>query len=309
MIYAIGEALIDFVPEAGGLYSPQPGGAPLNVAAAAARLGGASALITQLGRDAFGDQLLRAAQAAGVNTAYIRRTDAAKTGLAFVTLGAGGERSFAFYRDPSADMLYGPGDLDVQPQSSDLLHFCSVSLVPGPMRDAHAEAIRRFRAAGAGVSFDLNIRLPLWSDPAECRAAVWDFLPQADLVKVSDDELPFVTRSGELAELFVGHVQHVLHTKGPGGAEWHTRAGLLAEVPGFRVDAVDTTGAGDAFTGAVLAEMQRRGHRLSGHLDAETARPWLTQAAAVGALTTLRRGALAALPDRTQLAHFLEEHL
>ncbi|GHG06383.1 fructokinase [Deinococcus piscis] len=309
MIYAIGEALIDFVPEPGGLYSPQPGGAPLNVAAAAARLGGHSALITQLGRDAFGDQLVRAAQAAGVNTDHIRRTDTAKTGLAFVTLDEGGERSFAFYRDPSADMLYGPGDLDVQPQAGDLLHFCSVSLVPGPMREAHAEAIRRFRAAGAGVSFDLNIRLPLWPDPAECRAAVWDFLPHADLVKVSDDELPFVTRSGAVAELLVGQVQHVLYTKGPHGAEWHTRAGLLAEVPGFRVEAVDTTGAGDAFTGAVLAEMQRRGHRLSADLDAEAVQHLLWRAAAVGALTTLRRGALAALPDQTRLAHFLEEHL
>lgn len=302
MIYAIGEALIDFVPQPNGDFSPQVGGAPLNVAAAAARLGGQSSLMTQLGADAFGDQIVRAAQAAGVDTAHIRRTDAAKTGLAFVTLQPDGERSFSFYRDPSADMLYAPEQLSVQPQAGDWLHFCSVSLLPSPMREAHAEAIRRFREAGGRISFDLNIRLPLWADPNECRAAVWEFLPSAYLVKVSDDELPFVSEGGELADLFVGDVQHVLYTKGRHGAEWHTRAGKLAEVSAFPVQAVDATGAGDAFTGAVLRQWQDLG---GAEPDAETAAGMLRLASAVGALTTLKRGALAALPTESQLQDFL----
>ncbi|MCY1702221.1 carbohydrate kinase family protein [Deinococcus sp. SL84] len=302
MIYAIGEALIDFVPQPNGDFSPQVGGAPLNVAAAVARLGGQSSLITQLGADAFGGQIVRAAQAAGVDTAHIRRTDAAKTGLAFVTLQPDGERSFSFYRDPSADMLYAPEQLSVQPRAGDWLHFCSVSLLPSPMREAHAEAIQRFREAGGHISFDLNIRLPLWADPNECRAAVWDFLPSAHLVKVSDDELPFVSERGELSDLFVGDVQHVLYTKGRHGAEWHTHAGKLAEVPAFPVQAVDATGAGDAFTGAVLRQWQELG---SAEPDAETAAGMLRRAAAVGALTILKRGALAALPDESQLQGFL----
>ena len=156
----------------------------------------------------------------------------------------------------------------MQPQPGDLLHFCSVSLVPSPMREAHAEAIRRFTAAGAGVSFDLNIRLPLWDDSLECRAAVWEFLPLAHLVKVSDDELPFVTESGEVAELFGGKVQHVIYTQGRNGAQWHTRAGLLAEVAAFPVQAVDATGAGDAFIGAVLAGMQALNLSLTADIDA-----------------------------------------
>ena len=185
-LYAIGEALIDFVPSRSGKpaadmhYTPAVGGAPLNVAAAYAKLGGKSYILSQVGDDAFGAQIAATAEAAGVDTRYLKRSRAAKTALAFVTLYDGGEREFAFYRDPSADMLYAPENLaDITPQTGDILHYCSVSLVPGPMREAHRAAIAKFRAAGAAISFDINLRLPLWKNPTDLYAAVHEFLPLA----------------------------------------------------------------------------------------------------------------------------------
>ena len=155
-LYAIGEALIDFVPSRSGKpdadmhYTPAVGGAPLNVAAAYAKLSGTSYILSQVGDDAFGAQIAATAAAAGVDTRYLQRTREAKTALAFVTLHDGGEREFAFYRDPSADMLYAPENLAaITPQAGDILHYCSVSLIPCPMREAHRVAIDKFRAAGA----------------------------------------------------------------------------------------------------------------------------------------------------------------
>ena len=136
-LYAIGEALIDFVPSRPGKpdadirYTPAVGGAPLNVAAAYARLGGKSYILSQVGEDAFGEQIAATAQSAGVDTRYLKRSREAKTALAFVTLHDNGEREFAFYRDPSADMLYAADNLAaITPQPGDILHYCSVSLTP-----------------------------------------------------------------------------------------------------------------------------------------------------------------------------------
>ena len=290
-LYAIGEALIDFVPSRPGKpdadirYTPAVGGAPLNVAAAYARLGGESYILSQAGDDAFGEQIAATAQAAGVNTRYLKRTRAAKTALAFVTLHDNGEREFAFYRDPSADMLYQPENLTaITPQPGDILHYCSVSLTPGPMRDAHRVAIERFRAAGALISFDINLRLPLWPNPADLHAAVQEYLPLADILKISDDELEFVTGERDPAR-GVGQLQR--------GA-----------VDAYPVQAVDATGAGDAFIGGLLAEMSRLNLNLHQALTDEHIAALLHHAAAVGAITTLQRGAINSMPDRDQLHAF-----
>lgn len=268
-LYAIGEALIDFVPSRPGKpaadirYTPAVGGAPLNVAAAYARLGGKSYILSQVGDDAFGEQIAATAQAAGVDTRYLQRTSAAKTALAFVTLYENGEREFAFYRDPSADMLYAAENLAaITPQPGDILHYCSVSLTPGPMREAHRVAIERFRAAGALISFDINLRLPLWQNPADLYAAVQEYLPLADIIKISDNELEFVTGEIDPArgmrQLQRGAVKHVIYTCGADGAAWYDARGQRGAVNAYRVQAVDATGAGDAFIGGLLAETSRR---------------------------------------------------
>ena len=200
-VVAIGELLIDFVPQQKGCaldevthFERVAGGAPANVATAVARLGNPAAMISQVGEDAFGTHILKVLHANGVDTQWVFRTGRANTGLAFVSLDATGNREFSFFRNPSADLFLDQEQVtDAMFADCAVLHFCSVDLVDWPVKVAHRRAIELAKQAGAIVSFDPNVRLPLWSSPEACQAAIREFLPYADLVKLSDDEIEFVT--------------------------------------------------------------------------------------------------------------------
>ncbi len=231
-LVAIGEALIDFMPDRAGCafkdvgaFSPKLGGAPANVCGAWAKLGGKSRMLTQLGDDPFGHKIRDELREAGIDTGCIRLTDEA-------------------LRDAYA------------------LHFCSVSLGDFPMKQAHVAAIERARAQGSIVSFDPNLRFPLWSDRQALHDTVLDFLPLADVVKVSDEELPFLTGTDDIHEalpnLLTGNVRLVLFTLGKDGATALTAA-CEAHVDGLPGKAVDTTGAGDGFAGSFLWMLHRKG--------------------------------------------------
>lgn len=262
-LYAIGEALIDFIPAEKGCafsdvtaFSPQVGGAPANVCGAFSRLGGKSQMLTQLGDDPFGHKIRDELAGFGIGTEHISMTDRANTALAFVSLAADGNRTFSFYRNPSADMLYDPEQ--VRPEwfgNAFALHFCSVSLGDTPMCRAHRTAIDYALAAHTMVSFDPNLRFPLWPDREALYRAVWEFLPKAHVLKLSDEELAFVTGETDiqsaLPKLFTGNVRLVVYTCGAGGAYAFTRK-ASAFAPTQKVQAVDTTGAGDAFIGSFL---------------------------------------------------------
>ncbi|QLK86458.1 carbohydrate kinase [Staphylococcus sp. 17KM0847] len=267
--YAIGEALIDFIPkdrdrllkEVNG-FEPQVGGAPCNVAAAVQKLAGHSHLITQLGEDAFGDRIVETLEQIEVNSQFIQRTSSANTALAFVSLTADGERDFSFYRKPSADMLYDPEHIQTIPISSDdIIHFCSVALVESPMKAAHEALIEKARREGATVVFDPNVRLPLWDDHELYQQTIQTFIKQADIVKISDEELEFITQISDEAEaiqsLFQGHVKAVIYTEGSKGARLILQDGTIFSAQPQPVVAIDTTGAGDAFIGAVIAQLMR----------------------------------------------------
>ena len=272
ILFSIGEALVDMIPSRVGCsfdevpaFSPRVGGAPANVCAAAARLGGRSALLSQLGDDPFGHKIARALAACGVELSHLEFTNKASTALAFVSLAENGERTFSFCRKPSADLLYAPEQIDPGWFSQAFaLHFCSVSLVDSPMRYAHLAAITAAREAGAILSFDPNLRFPLWPDREQLRQTVWQFLPLTHILKLSDEELPFLTGTEDieaaLPRLFTGDVQLVLYTCGSKGARAYTRtASAHARSP--KVAAVDTTGAGDAFWGGFLHRMLARRDR------------------------------------------------
>ena len=185
ILFSIGEALIDMIPSRVGCsfdevpaFSPRVGGAPANVCAAVARLGGRSALLSQLGDDPFGHKIARALAGCGVELSHLEFTSKANTALAFVSLAENGQRTFSFCRKPSADLLYAPEQIDPGWFSQAFaLHFCSVSLVDSPMRYAHLAAITATREAGAILSFDPNLRFPLWPDREQLRQTVWQFLP------------------------------------------------------------------------------------------------------------------------------------
>ena len=204
-LLAIGEALIDFIPSSSGCdfdeieyFTPAVGGAPANVCAAFSAAGGESAFLGMLGDDLFGRKIERFLKNHGVKTCFVRFTDKANTALAFVTLDSSGQRDFSFYRSPSADMLYSESDVDESAfENAFALHFCSVCLCDFPVRGAHIKAIELARKHSALISFDPNLRFPLWKDKDELFNTVWKFIPEANILKISDEELPFLYRAAE----------------------------------------------------------------------------------------------------------------
>ncbi len=307
-IACMGELLIDFVALESGVtvgeasgFQKKPGGAPANVAVAARRLGHASAFLTQLGNDPFGHYLAGVVSAEGVDISGVRFTDRARTPLAFVSLRADGERSFMFYRHPSADMLMEPADvaLDVIDAHA-IFHYGSITLIDEPVRSATLSAARYARTRGKLVSYDPNLRLALWSSADAAREGILSGLDYAQIVKVSDEELEFLTGGGDVSPLWRADLRLIIVTHGAAGASIYTRDGVH-HAPGFSVQAVDTTGAGDGFVGGLLVRLLEYGDDYPAHIP-EIAR----FANAVGALATTERGAIPALPTREAVEAFLK---
>ncbi|WP_053362291.1 carbohydrate kinase [Bacillus sp. FJAT-27251] len=313
-LYSIGEVLIDFIPQQKNVplkdvvsFERAPGGAPANVAAAVAKYGHEASMLTKLGEDAFADFLIEKLEEAGVQTDKILRTSEANTALAFVSLKENGERDFSFYRKPSADLLFTEEEVEAGWfGAGDVLHFCSVDLVESPMKGAHKKAIRLMKEKGGLISFDPNVRLPLWESPEACRKAILEFLPLAHLVKISDEELEFITGISDveaaIQSLFKGDVQAVVYTKGAAGADLYVKDAKW-ESSGYKVDVQDTTGAGDAFIGGFLFKLLEAGAtpgnlvEVLGERHAEI----LKFSNASGALTAAGKGAISALPDKEQV--------
>lgn len=319
-VLAIGEALIDFIPAQRDCllkeveqFTRVCGGAPANVAAVAARLGGQSRIITQLGNDAFGDYIVDTLAAVGVDTSCICRTDKANTALAFVSLKADGNREFSFYRKPSADMLLEPEQLKMEWfQNAGILHFCSVALVDAPMQQTHRTAIQFARENGALISFDPNIRLPLWESAQECQERVREFLPYADIVKLSDEELEFVTEKNDIAaaaeSLFAIGCQVILYSMGKQGAMLLTPQGNCT-VGNPDVTVKDTTGAGDAIIGSLLYCMAA--HDITKEslekISLEQWQDWLEFAVYYANYSVMGSGAIASYPERDTFLTWMQQ--
>ncbi|AVQ33464.1 carbohydrate kinase [Staphylococcus muscae] len=310
--YAIGEALIDFIPtERDQLlknvdgFMPQVGGAPCNVAAAVQKLAGNSQLITQLGQDAFGDRIVDALEELHVGTQWITRTSEANTALAFVSLTTSGERDFSFYRKPSADMLYAADNItDIPLKQEDMVHFCSVALVESPMKQAHEALLEKAHKVGATVVFDPNVRLPLWDDHQAYQETIQSFIPHANIIKISDEELTFITKIEDetraLQSLFKGRVEAVIYTQGGEGASLIFKDGTTFTSRPKPIEVVDTTGAGDAFIGAVIAELMQSTDQPIETLRTQGAQI-LTFANDVAGHVVQKYGALSSLPTRQNL--------
>ena len=315
-VVCLGELLIDFVPSTAGgrledveSFTRAPGGAPANVAVGIARLGGSSGFIGMVGDDPFGRLLTETLATDGVDVSGIRVCAEARTALAFVSLQKDGERDFMFYRHPSADMLMKPEDVDVElVGGSRALHVGSLSLIAEPCRSAHLHAVDLARKAGILISCDPNLRLPLWPDANAARDGMLLSLEGANLVKISNDEVAFLTGSDDLVagarQLWRDTTRVMVVTRGRNGAIWLT-ADRQGEVGGFQVDAIDATGAGDSFMAAVLVEM------LSAPSIAEAADDLdriCRVACAAGAITTTGRGAIPTLPTRDAVETFLKSN-
>lgn len=317
-LYTIGEVLIDFIPLQKGCalkdvvsFERAAGGAPANVAAAVAKFGEEASMITKLGNDAFGDFLLEQLQAAGVQTDQVLRTSQANTGLAFVSLMDNGERDFSFYRNPSSDLLLTADEVNMEQfKQGDILHFGSVDLVDSPMKQAHIKAIEAVQQAGGLISFDPNVRLPLWDDPEACRQTILSFIPLAHLIKISEEEIEFITgiqdEEQAVASLFKGNVRAVIYTKGAQGAVLHL-PDYQFNASGYKVEVQDATGAGDAFVGGFLYQLLVRRADQSSLKNILLAdhNEILRFANASGALTTTGKGAIPALPSNRDVLNFI----
>lgn len=272
-LISIGEALIDFIPSKVNCefkevpsFERACGGAPSNVAAVYSLLGGKSEIITQLGNDGFGEYIIYTLKKAGVDTSHIMRTNKANTALAFVSLKDDGSREFTFYRKPSADMLLEPEQIEPEWfKDCGVLHFCSVDLIDAPVKKAHVKAIEEAKKAGAYISFDPNIRLPLWDGAEECKKTVREFLKYADILKISDEELEFITGETDIntasKKLFDGGAKAVLYSLGKEGSMLIT-PNFTVKAENYPVKAVDTTGAGDAVIGAFLFKLIESGKAI-----------------------------------------------
>lgn len=312
-LIAIGEALIDFIPNEAGRgigavesFSPKVGGAPANVCGAFAKLGGSAALVTQLGNDPFGGKILAELRSAGIDCSLVSRTSEANTSLAFVALKETGDREFAFYRNPGADMLLSADKIRREWfDGCFALHFCSVSLGDFPMKEAHRRAVEYAREAGAIISFDPNLRPNLWPDAESMRRAVLEFLPLADVLKVSDEEIGFITGETDIAralpKLLVGNVGLVAYTRGSGGSDAYTRT-TEAHAGSPRVKAVDTTGAGDAFIGTLLHSLARAGATAEGlgSLSQEALGAMLSRSNRYCAMSVQKHGAIPSYPTAAE---------
>ena len=312
-VTCFGEALIDFLNVGsraeGPIHIPDfrqfPGGAPANVAVAIGKLGGDARFAGHVGDDVFGRFLQQALTTYQVDTSNLVLNPQAKTALAFVTLDADGERSFEFYRDDSADMQMREQDVkDRWFIGADLFHFCSNTLTEPAIAQTTRYALERAKKQGCLVSFDINLRHNLWPRQQADSATVLNFLPLVDLIKVSKEELDYLSPEGEQAfvKQAIGQgVTTVLITDG-GEPIKALAKGIYSEITPPKTTVVDTTAAGDAFTGGFLFALAEQPNVRSALQNQETLEQLCLFASKCGAFTVGRQGAFTALPTMADLA-------
>lgn len=303
-VWLTGDAVVDLIPEGEGTYLKCPGGAPANVAVGIARLGGEAAFFGRVGQDPLGRFMKQVLTGEGVNTDKMILDPEQRTSTVIVDLDDEGERSFTFMVKPSADQFTLPQDVPAFAEG-EWLHACSIALANEPSRSTTLGAMKSVKEAGGFVSFDPNLREEVWAAPAELKSVVMQAVAMADVVKFSDDELLFLTGKADLqAALALLNSEYnlplVIITQGKKGA-LVVQGDKQQLVTGKPVNPVDTTGAGDAFVGGLLAGLVASENWQ--HED--TLHNIIKQANACGALATTAKGAMTALPTAKQLAKYL----
>lgn len=300
-VWVMGDAVVDLIPEGELHYLKCPGGAPANVAVGVARLGGESAFIGRIGADPFGRFMADTLAREGVDTACLRADPDHRTSTVLVELDEEGERSFTFMVRPSADQFLTPNELP-RFDAGQWLLTCSIALANEPVRSSCLQAMAAIKAAGGRVCFDPNLRPEVWGNPAEMLPVVRQTIALADVVKLSIDELQLLSGEDDLAAglATISGPALVLVTRGAAGVVARLEGELLEWV-GPKVTPLDTTGAGDAFVAGLLAALAQ-GERLPTLAELPAI---LAQAHGCGALATTAKGAMTALPTRTELDAFL----
>ncbi len=313
-VVALGELLIDFTEngisgQSNPLFEANPGGAPCNVLAMLCSLGRRCAFVGKVGDDLFGRQLEAAAAEVGIDTGALILDRAAHTTLAFVKTFPNGDRDFSFYRDPGADMLLRTDELPEELiRGARIFHFGTLSMTHPGVREATRRAVALAKEGGALISFDPNLRPPLWESMELAREQILWGLGQSDIVKIADNELEFLTGKTDLSagaailRRQFSNIRLLNVTNGPGGS-----LGFAGEarafVPAFLLGGtIETTGAGDTFCACVLNSVLESG--LDG-MDEERLTRMLRFANAAAYLVTTKKGALRVMPSRAEVEALL----
>lgn len=309
-IISLGEALIDFIPmdSSNTSYIKSPGGAPANVAVGVSRLGAKSTFLGKVGNDVLGKFLKDILSKYEVNTDDLTLTNEHRTGLVFVTLAEGGERSFDFYINPSADRFLDEEDIrEGLFLTNKILHFGSISLISEPSKSATEKAVSFAKKHGMIVSYDPNLRIGLWESKEVACDTIISMLEEADVLKLSEEELEFITGEKEIdlgiKKLKGYNIPFVLVTLGSEGSYIFLNE-KKAHIPAMKVSAVDTTGAGDAFVSGILYGLDQIQKPLS-TLTLEEAKGIARFASVSGALAASTKGAMTALPTLSEVENIL----
>ena len=309
-VAALGELLIDFATisadgEGYPTMAAHPGGAPANFLAALAKFGASTALLGKVGRDTFGKLLTDTLRKAGIDTRGLVADDTVFTTLAFVTFDETGDRAFAFSRKPGADTCLRFEELELGLiDEARVFHFGTLSLTDEPARSATYRAVDYAKSRGKLITYDPNLRKPLWNDLDECRKQLLWGLSQADVVKISDEEVAFlfglepVAGAAHILENF--GVKLVFVTCGADGC-WFQNAQASGWIPALKeIQVIDTTGAGDIFGGSALWKLLQLG-KAPETLTEDELTDVVRFACTAAGLSTTRPGGISSVPDHEEI--------
>lgn len=308
-VVALGELLIDFTEngissQGNPVLEANPGGAPCNVLAMLNRLGHQTGFIGKVGQDMFGRQLENALEEVGIDTEGLVQDEKIHTTLAFVHTLEGGDRDFSFYRNPGADMMLTESELNVgMIENCRIFHFGSLSMTDEICRKATKKAIRLAKERGALISFDPNLREPLWESLDAAREQIAYGLSQCDILKISDNEIQWFTGEQDydkgVAYLLANYpIRLVLVSLGKEGSRAYMDGIRVQAAPFLQENTIETTGAGDTFCACVLHYVLQQGFRS---YSEEEMKAMLTFANAAASLITTRKGALRVMPEKQEI--------
>ena len=313
-VIALGELLIDFTmngqsSQGNNMFEACPGGAPCNVLALLNKMGKKTAFIGKVGKDQFGTLLRNTIAEAGIDASRLAVDDKVNTTLAFVHTFPDGDREFSFYRNPGADMMLTEEEVDPEFISrARIFHFGTLSMTHDGVRAATKKAVQAAKDGGCLISFDPNLRPPLWSSLDLAKEQMEYGFSVCDILKISDNEIQFVSGKEDYDE-GIAYLQEkydiplILLTMGKDGSRAYYK-GMRVERPGFSVKTIETTGAGDTFGGSSLNFLLE--HDFN-NLTEEELGEMLTFANAAAAIVTTRKGAIKAMPEREEVNQLIEQ--
>lgn len=312
-VTALGELLIDFTEngksdQGNPLFEANPGGAPCNVLAMLAKLGHRTAFVGKVGNDFLGAQLKSGIEEVGIDSSFLYIDDQIHTTLAFVHTARDGDRDFSFYRNPGADMMLTKEEVPEKViQDSTIFHFGTLSMTHDGVREATKKAVCIAKKAGTLISFDPNLRPPLWKSLDDAKEAVLYGLAHCQILKISDNEIQWLTGEEEYSKGVEWinrryRIPLVLVSMGKQGSRAYYNNMMVEAAPFLQKDTIETTGAGDTFCGCVLHYICKHG---LGNLTEKKLREMLIYANAAAFLVTTRKGALRVMPDGKEVEEML----